>query len=185
MNNVKHAFLCISSNLVYLTLSKVPFFPFCFIKYPRFWFKIHFLAWNILLYNITSLSNYITKSNKKSRQKPCISSISQEIVYHPLEEWHIIIAKAIQPTVDDIRYGDDIHVKTWWYTIAFAMDKKVVSHRYDFFGGPTGTLNPYLRWGLFYFFVQFAQINRTRSLRGGASRETTRKTRRDSEHILA
>ena len=160
MNNVKHAFLCISSNLVYLTLSKVPFFPFCFIKYPRFWFKIHFLAWNILLYSITSLSNYITKSNKNqgeslvyhqfrkklyiirsksgisslrkrynlrlmiyaygddipnlrfgllSRRKPCISSISQEIAYHPLEEWHIIIAKAIQPTVDDIRLRR-------WYT---------------------------------------------------------------------
>ena len=25
-----------------------------------------------------------------------------EIVYHPLGEWHIIIAKEIQPTVDDI-----------------------------------------------------------------------------------
>ena len=31
-------------------------------------------------------------------------------------------------------YGDDIHTKVWWYTIAFAMDKKTTSSRLSFFG---------------------------------------------------
>ena len=68
---------------------------YCIIKNKKrnsFCIRIVFFIW---------WRTYHTFVNK-SRRKPCISSISKEIAYHQHEVLYIIIAKAIQPTVDDI-----------------------------------------------------------------------------------
>ena len=70
---------------------------------------------NALLYHILTL---------KSRQQPCISSISQKL--HIIKTKFCIssLRKWYNLRLMRCTFGDDIHAKAWWYTIAFAMDKK-------------------------------------------------------------
>ena len=79
-------------------------------------------------------------------RRNCISSIPQGIAYHQFrKELHIIIAKAYlySLTADEIQQRravvDDIHADAWWYTIAFAMDKKISFLGTRFFGASDRT----------------------------------------------
>ena len=60
---------------------------------------------------------------------PCISSISQKLYITKTKFCISSLRKLCNLRLMIYALGDDIHTKVWWYTIAFAMDKKISFRR--------------------------------------------------------
>ena len=56
-----------------------------------------------------------------------------EIVYHHCERVYSLRLMRYSPCRDILGKADEMHAKAWWYTIAFAMDKKAPYRREAFF----------------------------------------------------
>ena len=67
-------------------------------------------------------------------RRNCISS-KRSFVYHHCE-------KKCSLRLMIYTFGDEMHAYAWWYTIAFAMDKKSTGRNLSIFGGGEGNWTP-------------------------------------------
>ena len=106
--------------LVFLTVYNFLFWYYNFLyKFVKdFW--VEFLvrkknhAVGVYIINFSKL--HITKTEF------CISSLRK--YYTDCVWWYTPLAMIYRLRLMIYAFGDDIHTKVWWYTIAFAMDKK-------------------------------------------------------------
>ena len=71
----------------------------------------------LLNMNSNSYTNHGESRVYHQFRRNCISSM-RSIVYHHCERGYSLRLMIYT-------FGDEIHAKAWWYTIAFAMDKKI------------------------------------------------------------
>ena len=79
------------------------------------------------IFSISSFRILALSFGKKDNRTVGVYIINfEEIVYHQSKALYIIIAEVLLYRLRLMIYafGDDIHTKVLWYTIAFAMDKK-------------------------------------------------------------